>query len=84
MSRFPGLGYRPYSWGHRHPHRGVLFTTDSCAYGDLFIARSLGDRRLGSLVQPYFNAVGLEIFNDAETVDPIMAKSSCAQTTRIH
>jgi len=48
----------------------VLFTTEGCSYCDMFIRRSLGDQRLASLVQTHFDAVGLEIFNDAEMVDP--------------
>jgi len=48
----------------------VLFTTEGCSYCEMFIRRSLGDRRLASLVQTHFNALGLEIFNDAEMLDP--------------
>ncbi len=48
----------------------VLFTTQGCSYCEVFIHRSLGDERLASLVQTHFDAVGLEIFNDAEMVGP--------------
>lgn len=48
----------------------VLFTTEGCSYCDMFIYRSLGDPQLASLVQEHFDAVGPEIFNDAEMVDP--------------
>ena len=48
----------------------VLFTTEGCSYCAEFIRRSLGDPGLASLVQAHFDAVGLEIFSDAEMVDP--------------
>lgn len=48
----------------------VLFTTQGCSYCDMFIHRSLGDPQLAALVQNHFDAVGLEIFDDAEMVDP--------------
>jgi thioredoxin-related protein len=48
----------------------VLFTTEGCSYCDKFIHSSLGDPQLAALVQEHFDAIGLEIFNDAEMVDP--------------
>lgn len=48
----------------------VLFTTQGCSYCDMFIHRSLGDPHLASLVQSHFHALGLEIFSDAEMLDP--------------
>jgi thioredoxin-related protein len=48
----------------------VLFTTEGCSYCAEFIRRSLGDPDLAALVQDDFDAVGLEIFSDAELVDP--------------
>jgi thioredoxin-related protein len=48
----------------------VLFTTEGCSYCAEFIRRSLGDPGLATLVQDHFDAVGLEIFSDAELVDP--------------
>lgn len=48
----------------------VLFTTEGCSYCELFIRKSLGDRRLASRVRAHFAAVGLEIFDDRELTDP--------------
>ena len=48
----------------------VLFTTEGCSYCAEFIRRSLGDERLAAKVRSHFDAVGLEIFSDAEMHDP--------------
>ncbi len=48
----------------------VLFTTQGCSYCEVFIHRSLGDEGMASLVQIHFDAIGLEIFDDAEMVGP--------------
>lgn len=48
----------------------VLFTTEGCAYCDRFIRGSLGDPAIAARVQRTFDAVGLEIFDDAEMTDP--------------
>lgn len=48
----------------------VLFTTEGCSYCAEFIRKSLGDSRLAAQVQDHFDAIGLEIFSDAEMVDP--------------
>ncbi len=48
----------------------VLFTTEGCSYCAQFIRTSLADPELAALVQDHFGAVGLEIFSDAEMVDP--------------
>ncbi|NEX22153.1 thioredoxin fold domain-containing protein [Thiorhodococcus mannitoliphagus] len=48
----------------------VLFTTEGCSSCAAFIQRSLGDPELSSRVRSHFDAIGLEIFSDAEMVDP--------------
>lgn len=48
----------------------VLFTTEGCSYCAELIRVSLGDARLAERVQALFDAVGLEIFSDAEMVAP--------------
>lgn len=48
----------------------VLFATEGCSYCAEFVNRSLADPDLASLVQAHFDAVALEIFSDAEMVDP--------------
>jgi thioredoxin-related protein len=48
----------------------VLFTTEGCSYCAEFIRRSLGDAALASKVRSHFDAIGLEIFSDAEMLDP--------------
>ena len=48
----------------------LLFTTEGCAYCDAFIRRSLGDPEIASLVQKDFDALGFEIFDDAEMTGP--------------
>ncbi|NEX20552.1 thioredoxin fold domain-containing protein [Thiorhodococcus mannitoliphagus] len=48
----------------------VLFTTEGCSYCAEFIRTSLADARLAERVQARFDAIGLEIFSDAEMVAP--------------
>lgn len=48
----------------------VLFTTEGCAYCERFIRTSLGDAAIAARVQRSFDAIGLEIFDDAEMTDP--------------
>lgn len=48
----------------------VLYTTKGCSYCDVFIKKSLGDPVIAAMVQAQFDAVGLEIFDDTDMVDP--------------
>jgi thioredoxin-related protein len=48
----------------------VLYTTEGCSYCALFIEKSLGDPAIQAMIRKHFNAVGLEIFNDANMVGP--------------
>jgi len=48
----------------------VLFTTEGCSYCDYFIHKSLGDPAIAAKVRGNFVSIGLEIFNDADMVDP--------------
>ncbi|NEV60676.1 thioredoxin family protein [Thiorhodococcus minor] len=48
----------------------VLFTTEGCSYCAEFIRTSLGEASLAERVQAQFDAIGLEIFSDAEMVAP--------------
>lgn len=48
----------------------VLYTTKGCSYCAEFIRKSLGNQKIASIVQKNFYAVGLEIFDDIEMVDP--------------
>jgi len=48
----------------------VLFTSEGCSYCAEFIRTSLADPRLAARVQDHFDAVGLDIFSDAELIDP--------------
>ncbi len=48
----------------------VLFTTEGCSYCAMFVQKSLGDPALAALVREHFDAIGLEIFSDAEMTDP--------------
>lgn len=48
----------------------VLFTTEGCSYCAEFIRRSLGDPGITARVRERFLVVGLEIFDDAEMIDP--------------
>lgn len=48
----------------------ILFTTEGCSYCGAFIDRSLGDPDLAARVRQHFDAIGLEIFDDAEMTAP--------------
>jgi len=48
----------------------VLFTSEGCSYCHVFIQKSLGDPEIASMVRKHFDSVGLDIFNDADMVDP--------------
>jgi thioredoxin-related protein len=48
----------------------VLFTTEGCSYCAMFIQKSLGDAEIAKTVQRNFTSIGMEIFDDAEMVDP--------------
>ncbi len=48
----------------------VLFTSEGCSYCAQFIRTSLADPRLAARVQDHFDTVGLDIFSDAELIDP--------------
>jgi thioredoxin-related protein len=48
----------------------VLFTSEGCSYCAEFIRTSLDDPRLADRVQDHFDTVGLDIFSDAELIDP--------------
>ncbi len=47
----------------------VFFSTEGCSYCHLFIEQSLGDPALAERLQAHFDALGLEIFSDAELTD---------------
>jgi thioredoxin-related protein len=48
----------------------VLFTTEGCSYCAQFIRRTLGDEAIAARVRSRFDAIGLEMFSDAEMVGP--------------
>lgn len=48
----------------------VLYTTQGCSYCAAFIRKSLNNPEIAAQVQKDFIAVGLEIFDDGEMVDP--------------
>ena len=48
----------------------VLFTTEGCSYCAQFIRRTLGDEAIAARVKSRFDAIGLEMFSDAEMVGP--------------
>lgn len=48
----------------------LLFTSEGCSYCAEFIRTSLADPYLSGRLQDHFDAVGLDIFSDAELVDP--------------
>ncbi|MBK5970322.1 MULTISPECIES: thioredoxin family protein [Thiorhodovibrio] len=48
----------------------ILFTTQGCSYCAEFIRTSLGDPTLAARLQTQFDAIGLEIFSDAELTAP--------------
>jgi len=47
----------------------LFFTTQGCSYCHLFIEKSLGDPAIAERLQQHFDALGLEIFSDAELTD---------------
>lgn len=48
----------------------VLFTTEGCSYCTAFIEQALGDETIAARVQQQLVSIGMEIFDDAEMVDP--------------
>lgn len=44
----------------------LFFSTQGCSYCHLFIEKSLGDPAIAKRLQAHFDAIGLEIFSDAE------------------
>jgi thioredoxin-related protein len=47
----------------------IFFSTQGCSYCHLFIEKSLRDPAIAARLQAHFDAIGLEIFSDAELVD---------------
>jgi thioredoxin-related protein len=47
----------------------LFFSTQGCSYCHLFIETSLKDPAIAGRLQEHFDAIGLEIFSDAELVD---------------
>ena len=47
----------------------IFFTTQVCSYCHLFIEQSLGDAAIAERLRDHFDAIGLEIFSDAELTD---------------
>ncbi len=47
----------------------LFFSTQGCSYCHLFIEKSLGDPAIAERLQRHFEALGLEIFSDAELTD---------------
>jgi thioredoxin-related protein len=47
----------------------LFFTTQGCSYCHLFLTKSLGDPAIAARVRDHFDAIGLEIFSDAELTD---------------
>ncbi len=48
----------------------LLFTSEGCSYCEVFIRKSLGDPVIASMVRKHFDSVGMDIFSDADMVDP--------------
>ena len=61
---------RNHAVSHHKKGVMVLFTTEGCSYCDSFIRSSLGDAGIAKILQQNFVSIGLEIFDDAEMVDP--------------
>jgi thioredoxin-related protein len=47
----------------------LFFGTEGCSYCHLFIEKSLKDPAIAQRLQAHFDAIGLEIFSDAELTD---------------
>lgn len=47
----------------------IFFTTQGCSYCHLFIDESLGDPAIARRLRDHFDALGLEVFSDAELTD---------------
>ena len=47
----------------------LFFTTQGCSYCHLFIQKSLGNPAIADRLRQHFDAIGLEIFSDAELTD---------------
>ncbi|WP_462330067.1 thioredoxin fold domain-containing protein [Thiohalocapsa halophila] len=47
----------------------LFFSTEGCSYCHLFIEKSLGDPAIAERLREHFDAIGLEIFSDAELTD---------------
>ncbi len=48
----------------------VLYSTQGCSYCTLFVKKNLADPEIVATIQKHFDAVGMEIFDDAELIDP--------------
>ncbi len=48
----------------------LLLTSQGCSYCDVFIRKSLSDPEIASMVRKHFDSIGMDIFNDADMVDP--------------
>lgn len=48
----------------------VYFSTEGCAYCKAFVEKTLADADIAARVRSHFDAVNLEIFDDAEMTDP--------------
>ncbi|MCG6943583.1 MAG: thioredoxin fold domain-containing protein [Thiohalocapsa sp.] len=47
----------------------LFFATQGCSYCHLFLEKSLGDPAIAARLREHFDAIGLEIFSDAELTD---------------
>ena len=48
----------------------LLFTSEGCSSCDVFIRKSLGNPEIASMVRKHFDSVGMDVFSDADMVDP--------------
>lgn len=56
---------------HKAGKKGLMvyFSTEGCAYCKAFVERSLADPAIAASVRKHFDAINLEIFEDAEMTD---------------
>lgn len=48
----------------------VVYSTQGCSYCTLFVKKSLADPEIAAIIQKHFDAIGMEIFDDAELISP--------------
>ena len=48
----------------------VVYGTEGCSYCAVFAEKNLGDPEISAMIKKNFNAVGMEIFDDASLVSP--------------